>query len=120
MPEPLDFFLRLECDLIDRPNHSHRITFVNKVTGGYRFVKCIVALVIAITLAPFLVWHKDISMGIVSGCALVNCVRGSKLFEDVLWVEEFGINGLGSIKLAADNEDFGRDISTTPNQGPSE
>ncbi len=48
-----------------------------------------------------------------ASCVVKNGYWGQRfdVFEDVFWVEEFGVDVCGSVEVEADDEDLSRDVS---------
>ena len=75
-------------------------------------MKSIVAIGVAISVPSLLLGVKNIGLEVVGGYSFVgDWVEYRDFLEDMLRIEEFGIDEFGCQKLMANDEYLGRDIS---------
>ncbi len=74
-------------------------------------VEGVVAVDVSVTVAPLLVWLEDLGLRVLrDGRRVCGGGRG-EILEDVLRVEELGVDVLGGEKVAAHDEDLRGDIT---------
>jgi len=110
------FLLSRERNLVRIPQERDRVVGFDKVHGREGLIQGIISIVVSFALATFLLGHEDVGVRIVRRATFVkgstrDRASGNKLLEYVLRVEEFGVYVFRGMKIPADDEDFGRDIS---------
>lgn len=113
-PRSLFLLVCLEYDLIDSSQECHGVHTSHKLCCARPLEQRVVAVFIPVALSPLLLRLEDVRLGVCRRCrvAICGCGRGREVLEDVLRVEEFGVDMLRRKEVAADDEDFGGDVST--------
>ena len=109
---PLLLLISGERDLIHRTKDGNGIRATDEIAGGRRAEEGVVAVGVTVTLAALLLRLEDIGLYVVGVRAfLVGRDRGGEVLEDMLRVEELGVDVLWGQEVAADNENLSGDIS---------